>query len=114
MVCASLASLALGSVLLGRGRRRFCLPGDIALDADGAAADDLDLGVPSPRERTASRAWATDTWGAGTSQAVPPLKSMPKLRPRVNSETRPMRMTAPEIRNQRFLRPMKSMAVSPW
>ena len=49
------------------------------------------LAWPSPTEPSASRASLTDTPGAETSHDVPPSKSMPRLRPRVNSETMLMR-----------------------
>ena len=67
---------------------------------------------PGTAASTAERASATVA-DEGTSQTVPPLKSMEKLRPRVASEMRPTRMTTPEMANHRFHRPQKSKDVSP-
>src|SRR5439155_13351467 len=69
---------------------------------------------PSPTGRSALRAPPTDSVRDGTSHDVPPLKSIPKLRPRTPRATRPIRMTAPDMANHRSLRPTKSKAVSPW
>ena len=66
------------------------------------------LASARPSGRSASRVLDTDTWRAFTSHEVPPLKSMPWLRPRVKRETTPARMTTADSRNQRRLLPMKS------
>ena len=42
------------------------------------------------------------------SIAVPPLKSMPRLSPRVASEPSAISTTTPEMANQRYLRPVMS------
>ena len=71
------------------------------------------VGWVSPAASTASWAWVWVTPGAGTIQAWPPLKSMPRLSPRKPSESMPATMMMPEIRNHHSLRPTKSNEVSP-
>ena len=57
------------------------------------------VGSVIPADSTAEVAWATVRVGDVTSHDWPPLKSMPRLRPRVPSETMPSRMTTAEAAN---------------
>ncbi len=50
---------------------------------------------------------------AGTSHEVPPLKSMPQLKPRTPNDTRPSTMMSPDAANHHRRRPTKSNFVSP-
>ena len=54
-----------------------------------------------------------DECGASTSQELPPLKSMPRLNPRNDSEPMPSTMMISEIVNQVRRRPTKSTVVRP-
>ena len=71
------------------------------------------VGWVTPADSAAAVAWATVRVGDVTNQDWPPLKSMPRLRPRVPSEMIPSRMTKAEAANHTLRRPMKSNAVSP-
>src|SRR5207302_5251723 len=71
------------------------------------------VGSGTPTEPTAERAWLTLTFGATTCHDVPPLNSIPKLRPFTPSETEPTTITTADSRNQRHRLPTKSKAVSP-
>lgn len=51
---------------------------------------------------------ATSALPASTCQTVPPVKSMPRLRPWVTTVTRPISKMAPETPNQTFQRPTMS------
>jgi hypothetical protein len=55
-----------------------------------------------------------EVWGASTSQELPPLKSIPRLKPRTASDPNPMTITTAEIVNHVFRRPTKSIVVRPW
>ena len=57
---------------------------------------------------------AIDECGARTSHELPPLKSMPRLKPRMPSDARPSTMMTSEIVNHVRLRPTKSTVVRPW
>ena len=67
----------------------------------------------SPASVIASWASATDTSPAGTSQTTPPSKSMPRLRPRCQSDRSPMPMMTPLIRTERQNMATNLMFVSP-
>src|SRR5205823_1785925 len=72
------------------------------------------LASPRPVPASELRAASTRSFLTGTSQTVPPLKSMPRCRPCSTREAMPTTITAPEIMNHSFQRPTKSYDVSPW
>ncbi len=55
-----------------------------------------------------------DVLGAIISHELPPLKSMPRLNPRMPNEAMPSTMMIIEMVNQVRLRPTKSIVVRPW
>jgi hypothetical protein len=71
------------------------------------------VGWVTPADSAAAVAWATVRFWELTNQDWPPLKSIPKLRPRVLSEMMPSTMTKADAANQILRRPMKSKEVSP-
>ncbi len=71
------------------------------------------VGWVTPADLAAAVAWATVRVWEETSQDWPPLKSMPSLRPRVDSEMMPTRMMKAEMPNHHLRLPMKSKEVSP-
>ena len=86
---ASVTAVLLVGLLGGR------LLGQVGLDLDGgggAVAEDLRRWRRT-RRRSSTAFWTSLTvapW-AGTSHEVPPLKSMPQLKPLTPNETRPAR-----------------------
>ena len=71
------------------------------------------VGWVTPAASTAEVALATVRVGEVTSHDWPPLKSMPRLSPRVLSEITPSRMMTAEAPNHQRRLPMKSNDVSP-
>ena len=71
------------------------------------------VGWLTPADSAAAVASATVRVWELTSQDWPPLKSMPALRPRVDSEMIPSRMMMAEMPNHQRRLPMKSNEVSP-
>ena len=72
------------------------------------------MGSFRPAFSTAAVIEDTEEWVVWTSHELPPLKSMPRLKPRTLSEPSPTRITTKEATNQIFLRPTKSTVVRPW
>ena len=71
------------------------------------------VGWVTPADSAAVVASATVRVFEETSHDCPPLKSMPRLSPRVLREMIPIRMMAADTPNHTFRRPMKSKEVSP-
>jgi hypothetical protein len=71
------------------------------------------VGWVTPADSAALVACATVRVWDETSQDWPPLKSIPRLSPRVLNETIPRRITMAEAANHTRRRPMKSNEVSP-
>ncbi len=68
-------------------------------------------GTPAPA--TALCTWLNVAPWAGISHDVPPLKSIPQLKPLTPNDTRPATMTRPESAYHQRRRPTKSNDVSP-
>jgi hypothetical protein len=72
------------------------------------------MGLCNPALPTAEVTAETDVCGARTSHELPPLKSMPRLKPRIARDPSPIKMMMIEMVNQVRLRPTKSIVVRPW
>jgi hypothetical protein len=70
---------------------------DVGRDLVGVRAQFLDGRIRSPAFSTALVIAAIDECGARTSHELPPLKSMPRLKPRMPSDPRPSTMITIEI-----------------
>ncbi len=71
------------------------------------------VGWVSPAASTALVTFDWETPETAISHELPPLKSMPKLKPRMEKETKPATMIVAEMRNHQRLRPTKSKLVWP-
>ena len=71
----------------------------------------LAVSLSKPLSDRMSRASSIDSWPAGTSQATPPSKSMPRTRPRVPSDSAVIASSTAETSIHTRRRPQKSIAV---